>query len=113
MSENSFIEISCEEARRLAFNVIQRIDTSRSEFIDQFIEKEMNRLNNNFFHKLFRRKPVTREEVLSLEREDIWSPINENWFTFGRQHDLALKVLAASRVGKTMFLSLDDYSSIS
>jgi hypothetical protein len=114
MPKHSQVEIDCELARALAAGTIDRIDQSRSEKVERIITREVERLNNGFWHKLFRRPDFTREEAMQMELDSEWSQIYDTRnFLFGRQYDVAMDVLAAAKVGKTLLLSLDDYRRIS
>jgi hypothetical protein len=51
---------------------------------------------------------------MQMELDSEWSQIYDTRnFLFGRQYDVAMDVLAAAKVGKTLLLSLDDYRRIS
>lgn len=113
MSEHSYIEISSDEAKRLALDTIQRIEKGRKDRIERFIAHEMERLNNGFFHKLFNRKSYTREDVIRLDAKSDFSEIDDFGFDFERQYNVCWDVVNAAKSGGKMFLSLDDYRRIS
>lgn len=115
MSKYSFIEIDTEAARVLAADTIDRIDRSRGRMIESYINSELQRLNNGFWHKLFRQQDFTREDVLRMDSENQWGGyIHETKFIkFGNQYQTAKDILRTPKTGIKMFLSLTDYERIS
>lgn len=113
MNNMSYIEIESEVAKQLAENTVQRIDKIRNDAVDRFVDKEMERINNGFFHKLFRRPDITRTEVFAQDYASEWSYIEMINYRFSEQYDTCKKVIHAARVGNKMTLTLEDYNSIS
>lgn len=114
MPEHSQIEISCERAITLAKATIESIEKDRKMAVDKYINARLKHLNNGFFHKLFKRKDYTREDVVQLDSEEEFGVIWEtNAFMYGLQYDTAKDILGAAKAGGKLLLSLDDYRRIS
>lgn len=112
MSKHSQVEILCDEAQRLALNTIQTIDKERKEMRERFIDNEVERCNNTFFHKLFRLKPVTREIVIAADEASSWGELDMIKCTYQRQYETAWTIYHAAKAGGKLLLSLDDYQRI-
>jgi hypothetical protein len=113
MSKHSHIEVYSIDARQMAEAVIKTIDKLRTDEIEKFIEKEIERVNSGFFHKLFRLKPYTRADVIREDDEQYFPKIYSiKKVHYGAQYELCQKIINASRASEKMSLSINDYNSI-
>ncbi len=113
MTEHSYVEIDSAVAIELATARKRSIDVSREREVQRIIDREIQRINSGFFHKLFRRKDVTREEVEAMELNYEWSDIADTrYLLYGRVYETCNDVLLAAKSGGKLTLSLDDYRSI-
>lgn len=101
-------------AKDLAFKKIERINIARDRDREQYIAKELVRLNTpTRWTKFFgASKPVTRLDILSREENgwDNWDNqlwIIDNW-RYRESYELATRILVAVQFGDPIHLTLED-----
>jgi len=69
----SQIELPAEYVRDTCNKVIKYIWELRSEDCDNAVEEELEEINNKWYRKLFRMRPLTKKEVqVILNNGTIW-----------------------------------------
>lgn len=114
MSKHSLIEVNCRDAEAMATSMMRHIEKIRQENIEQYIAREIKRRSNGFFHRLFRRPPVTREQVVAHDMVNHWGGgfIELEKLAYQRQYETCENVVRAAQTGGKLLLSLDDYRRI-
>jgi len=110
-----------EEVLKITKNSIETIYKIREDKQRKYIQGIVNKKNSGFFHKLFKLKDTTYEEIvkyLDIHYED---PYNDDilygYWCCKEAYSKAYKIasdlfVAASKVDQDMYISVEDYSII-
>ena len=112
MNTSGFVQLSAEIARKKAEACIARIDAARERIVEAEITERMNAINNGFWHKLFRCKDVTREDVLVEDEDHLYGFSFTRNILYGRQYIIAKNILLAAQHNEHIFISFEDLASL-
>ena len=120
---SSLVRLKADKIIALGTSRMTSIDRSREEAREKLIQDELDRCNNGFLARLFRREPLTREaaiQYLSVPPEGIEGLFDEWQYTkclYGKQYDVCSRLLAAAKAANadgdgTVWCSTEDYSRL-
>lgn len=108
----SHVVLTSARARELATAKYTWIMKQRENAQEQFLRDEVERINSGWFRRLFRMKPVTREDVLAAEEARSGCfPISEYMWAgvrYSTSLEVCEQVLRASRYSDQVTVSLED-----
>lgn len=115
----SYVVVPADKAKEMAEKTLVAIKKARDVRERLFINGQVKEINEGVLCRLGLRKQVTYEQVLKrevarMEREQsifshLWTIRN---LEYGAQGALARRVLAASRVGDPVHLTLEDLEDL-
>jgi hypothetical protein len=112
MSQCSFIEMQSSQVAELSQSCLDRIRRRRKEALHEMCEDERNGSLNRFFRWLFRQPLPTDEMIIDSMKNVRFGGVDLVDMLYGRQEDIALRLLKASRYAKVIQVSSDDLAMI-
>jgi len=110
----STIKIGSKEAAEMAQKTLDWIKNRREKAKANAIEAERQRINNGFWHKLFRMKEATVEDAEESLSYDHWN-FNYHWNDLigAKNEAVAQRILNASKYADEIMISTEELSLIS
>ena len=110
----SFVKINSKEASQMAEATLKWVNEMRASRKAKAIEKERQRINNGFWHKLFRLKEATIEDAIANLAYDNWN-FDYHWNEcIGAENEtVAKRILNASKHAEGIMISIEELHLIS
>jgi hypothetical protein len=113
-ADGSFVKISSKDATEMAAKTLIWVDKLRTNRLNRAIEIEIQRINNGFWHKLFRMKDATVEEAKkSLAYDECNFDYHFTSLIAGKNEETALRILNAAEHADEVYISTEDLKRIS
>ncbi len=113
ISSQSFVMLPSEQVRRIAQNCLDKIYESRVNREQEIIDRERQRIQNSWIHKLFKTHMPSDEEIRqNMMNEDF--VFREIPSTYGRgPESMAKKLIQLANQADQVFVSAEDLDYIS
>ena len=112
--DGSFVKVASKDAKEMAQNTLEWVQERRQTSRESAIKREMDNINEGFFHKLFRMKPATREEAVANLQNDIWNFEYHGTHFIGYENEkTANRILNACKHAEEIYISTEDLRRIS
>jgi hypothetical protein len=112
--DGSFVKIASKDAIEMATKTLAWVDKLRSDRQAGTIEIEQQRINNGFFHKLFRMKEATVEDAKKNLAYDHWNfDYHFNGLIAHKNESAANRILNAAKHADEIYISTEDLQRIS
>jgi hypothetical protein len=113
-ADGSFVKVASKDALEMAKDTLQWVENERTTRKRQAIEREQKRLNNGFWHKLFRCKEVTFEEAEESIQNDPWNfDYNFGPVMFYKTESACNRIINAAKHADEIYISTEDLRRIS
>ncbi len=118
MNQDSFIKMSSSDIVYMCEKAIRSIKEYRSTRANEYLDDLVKARNNGFFHKLFKKKDVTREDMKRYSNAQRGCD-GFDWhyvlpYKWEKNLKTALRLKRAARATeKEMLISASDYGKIS
>jgi hypothetical protein len=110
----SFIKMSSQDAAEMARKTLDYVEQRREEAKSGAIERERQRINNGFFHKLFGCKDATVEEAVSNLEYDTWNfDYHFTEIIASKNEKVARQILNACKHADEILISTEELNLIS
>ena len=112
--DGSFVKISSKDAAELATKTLAWVKKLRVDRKAAEVERERQRINNGFWHKLFRLKEATVEQAIENLKYDQWNfDYHYNSLICAKNESTAMRVLNAVKHANEIYISMEDLQRIS
>jgi len=113
-ADGSFVKVASKDVLEMAKDTLQWIKNERAARKKKAIETEQKRLNNGFWHKLFRCKDVTIEAAEESLKDDPWD-FDYHWSPamYYKTEDACNRIINAAKHADEIYISTKDLRRIS